>query len=75
MLNIQYYKVEIKSKVEQSKEMSQAFSLKFGVIANEKGTYRLPSATITNFTLLFVILEMKLIYLVYINITSHCHRK
>ena len=50
LLNIQYYKVQIKGKVEQSSERSGALPQHLGVIANEKGAYGSPLSTGFNFT-------------------------
>ena len=49
LLNTQQYKVRIKGKVEQSKEMSSA-PLHLGVVAIEKGVFWSPSTTVANFT-------------------------
>ena len=54
LLNTQHYKVRIKGKVGQSREWSSALpcpALHLGVVANEKGAFRSPLATVTNFTL------------------------
>ena len=50
LLNTQYYKVRIKSKVEQSREWSSALPLHLGVVAIEKGAFESPSTTVANFT-------------------------
>ena len=51
LLNTQHYKVQIKGKVEQSREWSSAPQY-FGVVAIEKGAFVLPSTKVTNlFTL------------------------
>ena len=47
LLNTQYYKVRIKGKVERS-------PLHLGVVAIEKGAFRLPSTTVANFTFTLV---------------------
>ena len=44
LLNTQQYKVRIKGKVEQSREI-------LGVVAIEKGAFGLPLTTVANFTL------------------------
>ena len=51
-LNTQHYKVRIKSKVEQSKEMSS--DLPYGVVDIEKGAFGSPSTTVANFTYLLI---------------------
>ena len=51
LLNTQQYMVCIKGKVEQSWERS-SLPLHLGVVAIEKGAFRLPSTTVANFTLL-----------------------
>ena len=54
LLNIQHYKVQIKGKVEQSKENSSALPYT-GVVANEKGAFRSQSpTTVTNFTYYYI---------------------
>ena len=58
LLNSQYYKVQIKSKVEQSRERSSAL-LHLGVVAIGKGAFESPSTTVDNFT-----------YLLYVNINK-----
>ena len=50
LLNTQHYKVRIKSKVEQSKEWSDASPL--GVVAIEKGVFGSSSAKVADFTFL-----------------------
>ena len=50
LLNTQYYKVRIKGKVEQSRQRSSTL----GVVAIEKGAFRLPSTTVANFTYLYI---------------------
>ena len=52
LLNTQHYKVQIKGKVEQSRERV-APSLHLGVVAIEKGAFGLPSTMVANFTLYF----------------------
>ena len=49
LLNTQKYKGRIKGKMEQSRERSSALPLHFGVVAIEKGAFRSPSTTVTNF--------------------------
>ena len=51
MLNIQHYKVRIKSKEEQTRERSNHPLLILSVVAIEKGPFELPSITVANFTL------------------------
>ena len=53
LLNTQYYKVRIKSKVEQSRERSSTLPY-LHVVAIEKGAFRLPSTKVANFTLCIV---------------------
>ena len=48
LLNTQYYKVQIKGKVEQSRERSNVLHL--GVVAIEKEDLGSPSTTVANFT-------------------------
>ena len=50
---MQHYKVQIKGKVEQSRERSCAPPLHFCVVAIEKGAFGSSSTTVTNFTLKF----------------------
>ena len=50
LLNTQQYKVRIKGKGEQFREKSSA-PLHLSVVAIEKGAFRSPSTTVTNFTL------------------------
>ena len=50
LLNTQYYKVGIKSKVEQYRERSSALLLHLGVVAIEKGAFGSPSTKVANFT-------------------------
>ena len=53
LLNTQHYKVEIKGKVEQSRERSSALPYTLvGVVANEKEAFGLHSTTVANFTFL-----------------------
>ena len=47
-LKIQHYKVEIKGKVEQSRENSSASPLHLGVVAIEKGAFESPSTKVAN---------------------------
>ena len=47
LLHTQHYNVCIKGKVEQSKERSNALLLHLGVVAIEKGAFRLPSTLLT----------------------------
>ena len=47
LLNIRYYKIRIKGKVEQSSERSSALPL-HGVVAIEKGAFGSPPTTVTN---------------------------
>ena len=54
LFSIQYNKVRIKSKVEQSREWSSAFPYIFAVVAIEKRVIRSPSTMVTNFTLLYI---------------------
>ena len=49
LLNTQHYKVRIKGKVEKARERSSA-PLHLGVVGIEKGAFRSPSTTVTNFT-------------------------
>ena len=50
LLNTQQYKVQIKGKVEQSREWSNTLPHTSGVVAIEKGAFRLLSTTVANFT-------------------------
>ena len=59
LLNTQHYKVRIKGKVEQSKERSSVLPLHLGVVAIEKGAFRLPSTMVTNFTFTMSISHIK----------------
>ena len=52
LLNIQYYNVRIKSKVEQSKEWSERPSPHFGVVTIDKGAFGSPLIMVANFTIL-----------------------
>ena len=54
LLNTQHYKVRIKSEVEQSREKSSA-PQHFGVLAIEKGAFKLPSTMGINFLLILKI--------------------
>ena len=49
LLNTQQYKIRIKGKVEQSREMSSA-PLHLSVVAIEKGAFGSPSTRVANFT-------------------------
>ena len=49
LLNIQYYKVRIKGKEEQSRERSSALPNTSVVVAIEKGDFGSPSTTVANF--------------------------
>ncbi len=55
-LNTQHYKVWIKYKVEQSREMRSCFSLHLCVVAIEKGDLEAPLTTVTNFTFIAYLL-------------------
>ena len=55
LLSIQYYKVRIKGKVEQSREWSSALP---SVVATEKGAFRSPSTEVTNFTFYWLIYSL-----------------
>ena len=46
LLNTLKYKVRIKGKVEQSREMSSALPYVLGVVAIEKGAFESPSSTV-----------------------------
>ena len=48
LLNTQHYKVHFEGKVEQSRGRSSAIHV--GVVAIEKGAFRLPLTTVANFT-------------------------
>ena len=48
LLNAQHYKVQIKDKVEQSREWSSTLPLQLGVVAIEKGAFGLPSTKVAN---------------------------
>ena len=50
LLNTQQYKVRMKVKVEQSREMSNALPQNFSVVAIEKEAFWSPSITVINFT-------------------------
>ena len=50
LLNTQHYKVGIKSKVEQSRERSNALPYTLLVVAIEKEAFGSPSTTVANFT-------------------------
>ena len=50
LINTQHYKVDIRSKVEQSRE-SSALPLHLGVVAIEKGTFGSSSTKVANFSL------------------------
>ena len=49
LLSTQHYMVRIKNKVEQSWEWSKRPPLHLGVVAIEKGAFRLPSTKVANF--------------------------
>ena len=53
LVNTQHYKVPIKGKVGQYREISSSFLLHLGVVANEKGAFGSPSTTNANFTFFF----------------------
>ena len=53
LLKTQYYKIRIKGKVEQSRK-GAAPPLHFCEVAIEKGDFRSPSATVTNFTFTYI---------------------
>ena len=55
LLNAQYYKVRIKSKVEQSMECSSALPLHLGVVAIKKGAFGSPSTKFSNFNYFYYI--------------------
>ena len=65
LLNTQHYKVQNKSKVEQSKEKEWHPPLDLGIVTNEKEAFRSPVAT---FTLLLHIYIYIYIYILYIYI-------
>ena len=48
LLDTQHYKVRIKGKVEQSRERSSALPNTLGVVAIEKGAFRLPLTMVAN---------------------------
>ena len=50
LLNTQHYKVGIKGKVEQSKEIKKCPSLNLGVVAIEKGAFGSPSTNVADIT-------------------------
>ena len=52
LFNIQHYKVQIKAKVEQSREKVLRSPLHLGVVANEKGAFGSHLTTVTNFAYL-----------------------
>ena len=56
LLNTQHHKVQIKSKVEKSRERSSILHL--GVVAIEKGAFGSPSIKVANFTIYFMWLEL-----------------
>ena len=60
-LNTQHYKVQIKGKVEQSRERSSPPPY-FSIVAIEKGHFRSPSTTVANFTFCLLIIKSKLIF-------------
>ena len=53
LLNTQHYKVQIKGKVEQSREWSSA-PLHLGVVAIEKGAFQSPSTNVANYTFTYL---------------------
>ena len=52
--NTQHYKVCVKGKVEQSREMSNALLLHLGIVAIEKRAFGSPSTMVANFTYLLM---------------------
>ena len=54
LLNTQHYKVQIKGKMEQSRECSSAFPLYLGVVAIEKEAIWSPLTKVTNFIYLYI---------------------
>ena len=50
---MEHYKVQIKSKVEQSREWSGKPPLHLGVVAIEKGAFRLLSTMVADFTFFY----------------------
>ena len=56
LLNTQHYKVQIKGKVEQSREWSSAPPLHLSVVAIEKGVFGSPSTKVANFTIYIYLL-------------------
>ena len=46
--NTQHYKVRIKGKVEQSREISSTLLKHFGIVAIEKGAFWSPSTSVDN---------------------------
>ena len=71
LLNTQDYKVRFKGKVEQSRERSSAPPLHLSVVSIEKGAFRSPLTTVTNFTyLLYIYMHIHDNFL-YINIYIH----
>ena len=55
LLNTQHYKVGIKGKVEQSREMSNTLSLHLGVVAIEKRAFGSPSSKVANYTFTYLV--------------------
>ena len=58
LLNTQHYKVQIKGKVEQSRETSRAPPHTL-VVAFEKGAFGSPSTNVANFTLFLLCLKIE----------------
>ena len=50
LVNTQHYKVQIKGKVEKSRERSSTLSYLLGVVAIKKGAIWSPSTMVANFT-------------------------
>ena len=55
LLNSQYYKVQIKGKVEQSWERSSNLPLHLSIEAIEKDAFRSPLITVANFIFTFIV--------------------
>ena len=53
LLNTQHYKVQIRGKVEQSRERSCTFPNNLGIVAIEKGALGLPSTAAANLLLFY----------------------
>ena len=60
LFNTQFYKVRIKSMVEQYMERSSALPLHLAVGAIEKGNFGLPSTTVAKFTYYIRLSELSL---------------